>query len=283
MATPSLNGQIRRRILGLPRLFEEDKETRMISTFVISLPDSTDRRAAISRRLVSLGVAFEFVDAVDGRDGLPSEFEPMIDRLNGLKEDGSSLLEVEFACSLSHIRVCRIVVERKLPHALIFEDDAIPGPDLPNYISGRHLGDADLTLLGFHSAWIRRRSARRLFNGYRSLECAPGTAATGAFGYIVSRAAAAHIVKNAVPVNSVADWPKCMDFFKQQATFRLVSPGLVDHLGKDQDDSIITKFGRQYRQKRRLWGVYVPPMRVIAKSWMLRIFGPLIGLKKIKS
>lgn len=256
---------------------------RMISTFVISLADSFDRRTAISRRLDDLGIAFEFVDAVDGREGLPSEFEPMIDRQKGLKEDGSPLLEVEFACALSHIRVCSMVVERNLPHALIFEDDAIPGPDLPDYISGKFYCDADLTLLGFSSAWIRRWSARRLFKGYRSFECAPGSAARGAFGYIVSYGAALHIVENAVPVCNVADWPNCTDYFKRRATWRLVSPTLVDHLGKVQADSIITKFGRQHRRKRRILGVYVPPMRIVAKSWAMNAIRPLIGLKKIES
>ncbi len=51
----------------------------MIPIFVISLPDSLERRENVSERLGALGLPFEFIDAVDGRKRLPPEFEVMVD------------------------------------------------------------------------------------------------------------------------------------------------------------------------------------------------------------
>ena len=48
--------------------------------FVISLKDSKDRRKEMESQMKSLGLAFEFFDAIDGRQGLPNKYESMVDR-----------------------------------------------------------------------------------------------------------------------------------------------------------------------------------------------------------
>ena len=90
----------------------------MIPVFVLSLPDCHDRRARVSAALDGLGLPFEFVDAVDGRRGLPPEYESQIDRPLAQKK-GGILSDAEFACALSHINIYRRIVSENIDYALV--------------------------------------------------------------------------------------------------------------------------------------------------------------------
>ncbi len=85
----------------------------------------------------------------------------MIDRVNGVDLGGLPLLDVEFACALSHIKALQMVIDRDLDYALVMEDDAIPDPRLPKYLAGRHFVGAELTSLNYGRAWVRRGGQRR--------------------------------------------------------------------------------------------------------------------------
>ena len=261
----------------------------MIPTFVISLPDCTDRRRRIAVRLNELSLPFEFVDAVDGRNRLPEEYEALVDWENAITSDGFPISEAEFGCALSHIKVYQKVLERGIPYALILEDDAIPLPDLADYIAGRHFVDADLTsLYYFRKAYVRKRFAKHLFGHYKSHLCVPKIDILGAVGYIVSIDAVRHLVKNALPVNTQADWPTCAEHFKRQGRWRLIHPRLVEHppIEEGCGASILNDFGRtavrSKKKKRRMLGVYIPPRRYIVSSWRRGILLRLQSIHEIK-
>ena len=137
----------------------------MIPVFVLSLPDCHDRRARVSAALDGLGLPFEFVDAVDGRRGLPPEYESQIDRPLAQKK-GGILSDAEFACALSHINIYRRIVSENIDYALVLEDDAVPQPDLARYLAGKHYEGASLTQLvcNRRTAYVRRSVARKVFN-----------------------------------------------------------------------------------------------------------------------
>ena len=105
----------------------------VINVFVISLIDSVGRREAISRYLNILEIPFEFVDAIDGRHGLPSEYENQIDRDAAIKK-AVFMSDVEFACALSHMKTYRKIIDENIQWALIMEDDAIPSYELVAYL-----------------------------------------------------------------------------------------------------------------------------------------------------
>ena len=108
----------------------------LIPVFIVSLPDCIDRRESIRKRLDDLQIPFEFVDAIDGRNGLDPIYEKDIDRPGTKREQGHGLTDAEYACALSHIKVYRQIVQNNIDWALVFEDDAIPTPDLKTYIGG---------------------------------------------------------------------------------------------------------------------------------------------------
>jgi len=172
-----------------------------IPCFVISLPDCTARRAAIRRRLHGLGIPFGFLDAVDGRQGLPPEYESQIDRV-ATHRLGRLLADADYACALSHIKAYRRIVAAGIPHALVLEDDALPEAALPTYLAGKHYEDAWVTQVYVGSyPYVRWTGAKRLFANYTSHVLAP-ILRGGAVAYIVSCDAARHFVDRALPAPS---------------------------------------------------------------------------------
>lgn len=98
--------------------------------FVISLKASYDRHAVMVEQMERLGLPFEFVDAVDGRQLSGDELAELYDRKWAYRQEGRHLTRGEIGCSLSHLRVYRKIVEDDIPFALVLEDDAWLTPSI---------------------------------------------------------------------------------------------------------------------------------------------------------
>lgn len=91
-------------------------------TFVISLPESVDRRERIERQLASHGVPFSFYDAINLSNDRNHYFHHC-DEQQFLLNTGRTPSAGELGCFASHLmlwRTCRLLDEP----VLIFEDDA---------------------------------------------------------------------------------------------------------------------------------------------------------------
>ena len=244
--------------------------TNTIPVFVVSLPDCTDRRDTIAKSLANLGIEFEFVDAIDGRYGLDPQYEDQIDRV-AARRAGHILSDSEFACALSHITIYQRIVSQNIAYALILEDDALPSPQLVNFLTGCYYRDADLTQLYYSRAYVRWQGAVRvLFDSHVSYLHAPRLKVTGAVAYTVSYQAALHFVKYALPINREADWPLCIQDLIAKRQCRVICPPLVGHppVEQKQKQSVLSKHGRtENKEKRRFLGMYVPPFRRMVESW----------------
>ncbi len=93
-----------------------------VLVYVINLKRATDRWAAISANLDALGLPYERVEAVDGRQ-LPDNVEAFDDRGYRLRH-GKKVNKGEIGCYLSHIEVCRRFLQSNASFALVLEDDA---------------------------------------------------------------------------------------------------------------------------------------------------------------
>ena len=237
----------------------------MIPVFVISLSASYQRRATISAKLDELGIPFDFFPAIDGRHGLPPECESQIDREIAIRT-GSILTDAEFACALSHTKVYQEIVRENIDWALILEDDAIPMSALLPYLAEKHYEDASLTQLGvsLRVAYVNWSGEKRIFGPHKSYLRAPRLKLTGAYGYIISQGGAKHFVDTAMPITSVADWPDGIEGLVSRRECRVVIPNLIRH--QDQVASVIGKAGRS-ENKRRLFGIYIPPFRKMVDSY----------------
>lgn len=100
-----------------------------IEVFVINLPRSSDRRERTLRQLHALGVKPTLFPAVDGA-ALDLSSVAAYDSRKAQMYYGSAMTQTEVACCLSHYGVLREIVQRRLPYALVLEDDIEIGADL---------------------------------------------------------------------------------------------------------------------------------------------------------
>ena len=237
----------------------------MIPVLVISLTDSVDRREAISRYLDILKIPFEFVDAIDGRHGLPPEYEDQIDREATINK-GRIMADVEFACSLSHMKTYQKIVDENIQWALILEDDAVPLSDLVPFLEGKYYEQSQFTqLISGRPTYVKRTGQRKVFGKYKSYLRSICGKAPLAVGYVISNEVAHHFIKYGIPVDCQADWPECIDTLINDQECRIINPTLIHH---PAEGSILDQYGRNLnKEKRRFFGVYVPKFRYILRSY----------------
>lgn len=97
--------------------------------FVINVPRCTERREQMRVRLRALGVDARVYPAVDGSTLTLSSLIAY-DRQKSWTCYGSAMTAAEVACALSHYGVLNEIVQRKLPYALVLEDDVEFDSDL---------------------------------------------------------------------------------------------------------------------------------------------------------
>lgn len=103
--------------------------TDKIKIYCINLKRAVERRAQAEKEFQRIGIRYEFIEAVDGKDLTDDEIartgynEEAAKRLRNIyKIRGLSRLEI--ACSLSHLKVYNKIVRDNAEVALIAEDDA---------------------------------------------------------------------------------------------------------------------------------------------------------------
>jgi glycosyl transferase, family 25 len=201
--------------------------------FVISLVEASARRSAIVSQFKQIGLQFEFVDAIDGRGGLPEKWNNMIDRQKSIDLHGFPMKDTEFACALSHQLVYRRIVDDSLPGAIVLEDDAILTPNFAEFYHDAAYRHAPFIQLFCFSARIWRGPGRRILPGVRMHRLAENPFMT--VGYSISRAAAEGVIRTSLPLCQRADWPTDMTQFGGQMTI----PWIIRHPPPGAGDSYI--------------------------------------------
>ncbi|MTE00489.1 hypothetical protein GIY56_09325 [Paracoccus sp. YIM 132242] len=165
---------------------------------------------------------------------MPDEYLPLIDRDAARVRLRRPMTDPEFACALSHRRICSLIVNEGLAGAVVLEDDAILTPDFPDFLRAGHHRTDTLVLLDYASGralpWQRKRAGRWLM--YR-----PARRASLNTAYTVSRRTADELLRASTPVSFLADWPA--DLFHLQAW--LTEPRVVHHSPAGQGPSHIAE------------------------------------------
>jgi glycosyl transferase family 25 len=102
-----------------------------IKIFVITLLHSRKRQEAISMRLKSLGLQFEFIYGVDGKTLSESELEENYDDNKARKYLKRSMTRGEIGCAMSHRLIYKMMVCDNIQRAIILEDDSILKDEFP--------------------------------------------------------------------------------------------------------------------------------------------------------
>lgn len=228
--------------------------------FVVSLSHAKARRAAISAQLRALNLAFEMVDAIDGRAGLPADFEDKVDRPGTIVAYGRPLSDGEYACALSHLSIYGRIIEDGLPGAVVLEDDAIVGGDFARFIRDRSYACAPLIQLDHYHARTPRFGLAPQDAGVTLLK----KLARNAFltsGYTISREGAEFILARALPLRQPADWPCDLCLLGPYCA----DPRLVDHPRAAADLSSLRAEREAHNQEHKQ--AHTIPLKYLSKAY----------------
>lgn len=202
---------------------------------VISLNSSADRRAEVTLQMQNSGLPFAFIDAIDGRSGLPAECEHLVDRKMVLERRGYPMSDGELACAISHRKGYLKVVEENLDGAIILEDDVILTDRFAQFVREKVYRKADLIQLCYYRAKVWRGPGQRCAGDTRMsrLSETPFTAAA----YSISRNSADALLKATTPITERADWPCEIT----ELGARLIQPRIVDHPPRSAAQSLLSE------------------------------------------
>lgn len=120
------------------------------STYVISLKDELKRRQNIKTQLDTLGIEFEFFDAIDLRNSNDNAYYNNHEGSYNLQR---KLTSGEVGCALSHINIYNQILSNKYDWSWIIEDDAllnyIINKKIEHLISLASEHGADVVILGY--------------------------------------------------------------------------------------------------------------------------------------
>lgn len=97
-----------------------------MKTYVISLDRRPDRRDYVRDIFGQLGLAFEFISAVDGTDPMIQAEAQRLPRNSA----GNGLSVFAHACLLSHRKAWQRFIDSGESHAIVMEDDIVPAKGL---------------------------------------------------------------------------------------------------------------------------------------------------------
>ena len=171
------------------------------ATFVISLRRAHARRRHMRKLMCSIGIAAEFIDAVDGRC-LTNEQRRRYDAAAAKRMYGAEMNASEIGCFLSHMSVYQTMIDRGIERALILEDDIECDSDLKSVI--------EALCTQPNPAWsvVRLQSSKRRVTTPRTAReygkpiadiagrdlCRLDAGVLGGCGYLITRRAAAKML-----------------------------------------------------------------------------------------
>ncbi|WP_341875476.1 glycosyltransferase family 25 protein [Enterobacter hormaechei] len=100
------------------------RNAKRMRTFIVNLKHSLERRAKMECQLSELNIAYEFIEAVDGRKMTETELR------NVTRETNYAFLPGEVGCALSHQKIYKRIIDENIDAALILEDDVVLNSDL---------------------------------------------------------------------------------------------------------------------------------------------------------
>lgn len=218
-----------------------------LKILVINLARSTERREGMRRQLEALGLDFEFVAAVDGRD-FDVQAHPAYDSARRRRAFGRDLNGGELGCLLSHRAIFQRMVDEGLEQVLVLEDDVVLGADFLDVMPSILAASAHYDIVRFLSAAkiarLRQRKVWPLAKGYclARLETTPG----GAYAYLITRRAAGKLLsrmaRNWLPVDTLMGraWEHGLNWL-------IVWPALADY---DRSIDPDISFARYYKGAR---------------------------------
>lgn len=181
-----------------------------LKIYIISLARNKERQHLIAKRMMQLGLNFEFFSGVDGSLLTQAELA-QVDQQYCRANFNHEMNPSEVGCAMSHIRIYEKIVADNVGHAMILEDDAYILSCVPDILSSiMQRPNFDLLYL-FHGKAKRYPFSHKLPHDYRLVRYRSPSKKSkrciiGAVAYILSTDGAKKLLNQAYPIRMPADY-----------------------------------------------------------------------------
>lgn len=180
--------------------------------FVVSLARAEARVKYITAHLESLKVDYELIDAVDYQQLTPSDFE----RLTNTEaiQQNHYLTKGVVACSLSHIKVYKHIVENNVDVCLVIEDDAVLPKDIKKTLDiiECEMGKDEIISLSYfnhhqakESTDLSKHEIRQIGNNLQLVYPVDLYDIASAMAYVITKKVAKKMLEISMPIANAAD------------------------------------------------------------------------------
>jgi Glycosyltransferase family 25 (LPS biosynthesis protein) len=243
---------------------EAHSATSNLPAYVVSLRDAQERRRNMAARLAAAGIAFRFVDAIDGRSQrLPDVFDGARVVRQGFYSESA------LGAAMSHRLVHRMIADGESDLALVLEDDAKLAPDIIEVLAAAPSLEFDL--LKLEGGPRRRRTVVGRIGRYSLI--IGMMPSMGAAAYLIRRSAAARFC--ALPVLDQEIDSAFGDFRLSLRVLELDPYAVI----QDRETPTLVSFQQYppgFRRGLNFWGRLALPWR--KRGRVLRLHGIRVAL-----
>lgn len=183
--------------------------------FVINLRSDVERRKNITSQLKAQKINYEIIDAILGKS-LSPETNPEID-WEFAEKNAYWVSKGLLACTLSHLKAYRAILDQNLNYGLILEDDTTINSDVAIFLSmiEDKLYENEILML-YYAAWdkcsLSTKDSINLFKKYRIVNPVNPRQLVSANAYIITNKACKEILKFQTPLKTTSDsWGTYID------------------------------------------------------------------------
>lgn len=236
-------------------------------TFIISLPDATDRKDHMRKQLAAQNITdYNFIEAVDGRK-YEVEDQPIYNAFKRRLFFGRDLKGPEIGVLQSHKKIYERMVADNIPLALVLEDDGLLEPDFKKVIDTLAEKTDSFELARFpgedKASTLKHFVQHKIIDDYRlhSIRTVPGDAGT----YLITLSGAKKMLKILNKIYLPIDTLMGQNWRNNLKAF-IVQPRLAQHdysqdqfIGLDRFDKTLTISG--------LMKLFFPVTRLYYKAY----------------
>lgn len=171
-----------------------------MKVYLVNLDRDKDRLAFADAQLKNLGVAYERVSAVYGKDLSESQKRKAVDGFRWWCAVGRPCMPGEIGCALSHRKVLQTIIDENLPVACVLEDDVVLDARMPKMLKylESHINSDE------PAVYMLSHANQPIESGTFCVESSISALFTD--GYVVTSSGARALLSVNYPIETPCDW-----------------------------------------------------------------------------
>ena len=172
-----------------------------MKTFLINLKKNTERLKRSSDRLKELGVEFERVEAVYGKELSSKEKRNAVNRFRWWCAQGRKIRDGEIGCALSHYKIYKRMINEGMDFACILEDDNVYSDNFKEVVNNvtRVINPLEPQVILLSNRTKEKHTSKDFL-------IMPARRDSGTFSYVITKVAAKRILDANLPMHVPCDY-----------------------------------------------------------------------------